>query len=218
LPKRNFSKRSGSTYGDAFEDSPEKRSKSKALNNKINFRLEELSKQCKFPVIPKGKIGDEYITKNSIKARINDFGKIYKLNPNLKFAQLNRTVDDAGMLTPMEKNEMKLKAKLSRKSSILSKIAESQNALSILKRIPKAPNVYEYMKPSFDRPKVSALQDTLNGIIPSSSELKIGQRKYQRFRQWGGIKIPIGSTMSFNRHKDTINKWDDKRDGIFNEL
>lgn len=113
---------------------------------------------------------------------------------------------------------MKLKAKLTRKSSILSKIAEGQNALSILIKKPKVPNVSEYMKPSFDRPKVFALQDTLNGIIPSGSELKIGQRKHQRFRQWGGIKIPIGSNMTFNRHKDSINKWDDKRDGIFNEL
>lgn len=58
-----FNKRSGSTYEQSFDDSVEKRSKSKALNKKINFKLEELSNSCKFPPIPRSIINDTFIQK-----------------------------------------------------------------------------------------------------------------------------------------------------------
>ena len=101
---------------------------------------------------------------------------------------------------------------------MLKKIAENQNTLSILQSKPYVLNVPELMKSSFDRPKVSAIQDTLNGIIPISSELKLGQRKFQKYKHWGGIKIPVGADMNFHRHKDILNKLDEQRDGIFYQL
>ena len=79
LPDYVSERRSGSTYGDTFQDTSDRRTKSKVLNSKVDFKREELSKQIKFPIIPKGRVGEEFVSRNSIKARINDLGRMYKI-------------------------------------------------------------------------------------------------------------------------------------------
>lgn len=90
--KYKLGRRSGSTYGDTFDDSPEKRSKSKVLNTKVDLKYEEISNRCKFPPIPKSKVGEEYVKKNPIQARVKDLGYLQRLSPDFKRSNLNKTV------------------------------------------------------------------------------------------------------------------------------
>lgn len=217
IPKYHLSRRSGSTYGDTFGDSPEKRSKSKALNENVNFRLEELKNNCKFPPIPKGKLGEEYVQKNPIHLKLNDFTHLSTLDAHVKKAQLNRTVDSS-TLNLNKNGSLKLKQKHARKNSILARIAETNNLADILSRKKNLTSIHTLLKTNIDRPKVFLVQDTLQGVLQTSPELKLQQRKAQKFQHWGGMKIPINSKLIFNKHKDPLNKWDECRDGVFHQL
>lgn len=187
------------------------------MNEKTDFRLEQIKNSCKFPPIPKGKLGEEYVKKNSLHNKLNDLEILYKLEANLKNSQLNRTVE-GGVFNSNKNAAMKLKQKHARKNSILAKIAETANLSTLLARQPRGIDIKSVLKINVDRPKATLLQDTLQGVLQTNAELKEEQRKYQRFQHWGGIKVPINSNINFNRHKDKINKWDESRDGIFYNL
>lgn len=128
------------------------------MNAKVNLRHEELSRYHKFPPIPKAELGDEHIKRNPIQARLNDYTKIDKmgrLSPTFKRTQLNRTLNNASLVEGKDLKQMKLKAKLSRKNSILKKIADHSLMEKALfgKGTPATFN--EIMKTSVDRPKVT---------------------------------------------------------------
>jgi len=216
IPKYSLGRRSGSTYSTTFDDSPDKRSKSKALNTNKNLRHEELKKYYKFPPIPKAEISEEFIKRNPIHARINDFNKI-KDQHNFKKFQLNRTLDISNIQKVENHQEMKLKTKLTRKNSILKKIANNSILQNGLYEKRKGASISEIMKTSMDRPKVTFVQDTLHGVLQTSSDLK-SEIKMQKYKRWGGIKIPNNHSGTFNKSKDIFGRWDDQRDGIFYQL
>lgn len=215
--KYKIGKRSGSTYGETFDDSPEKRSKSKVLNTKVDFRFEEISNSCKFPPIPKSKIGEEYVKKNPIQARVKDLGYLQRLSPEFKRSNLNKTVIENAISLQEELQTLKHK-KSSKEGANQSIENGAPRVFGILNKDYANMNVAALLKPNLDRPKISLLQDTLQGVIPSNPEFKQGQRKLQKFKHWAGIKIPVNSELAFNKRRDKINHWDECRDGIFNKL
>lgn len=194
--------RADSTYKETFADSINNRSKSKALNEKINFKLEELSTRCKFPPIPRGQLKEQFIKKNSIQLSLND--PSYSTCMGSKVVakhNLNKTLDTSKRYKK-GKSKPKLKFKFDMRSHS-SALAE---------------NDLEFMQTNIDRPRVSPLQDTLPGVLESNSKIKHNQRSVQRYHHWAGMKIPIGKPNLFNHCRDKMNMWDEKRDGIFHQL
>ena len=216
VPQHNLSRRSGSTYGDTYEDSPAKRSKGKELNLRSNFKLQQLSMQCKFPSIPKSTIAEEYITKNSIQERLHDHGYLSKLDKSMNNAKLNKTLDN-GISVRIPKT-MKNGNMHQRKSTIFDQINQSTSLGGIYSKKNMHYNIEPLLKANIDRPKVSPLQDTLHGVLQTNTGFKDQQRKLQRYKHWAGMKIPVNSQCTFNRHKASMNRWDEQRDGIFYKL
>ena len=79
-------------------------------------------------------------------------------------------------------------------------------------------NPVYFLKSNFDRPKVTPLQDTLNGSLFTNVHLHNEQRKATKFKLWAGIKVPLNINSVFNKQKDNINHWDECRDGVFHEI
>lgn len=192
----------GSNYQQSFEDNKHKRSKSKALNEKINFKLEELSTSCKFPPIPKGKLKDSFINKNPIGLALNDRQYATRLETKLRQEQLNKTVD-----TNIRYHKSKPKARLKNRYDKRS-LSSHLDSLNL-----------EFLKTNVDRPKIMPLQSTLDGVLESNLAIKTNQKVLQKYKYWAGMKIPINSNNSpFNRCRDKMNHWDEKRDGVFHQI
>ena len=102
--------------------------------------------------------------------------------------------------------------------NILQKIADTSLIRNSLSFNGKPIKISEVMRTSLDRPKVTAVQNTLGGVFQTSSGLK-NQQRHKKFKTWGGIQIPVNNNSGvFNRNKDVLNKWDEQRDGIFYQL
>ncbi|CAI2370589.1 unnamed protein product [Moneuplotes crassus] len=216
IPRYKIGKRSASTYQNHFEMTPAKVQKEKSLNKKADFQYEQVSYNHKFPPIPKAEV-EERIPRSPFETKMKGLQSFQELSPSFKRFILNRTMNKS-IISLSSSKGTKVKSKLSRKNSILKKLADSslQKELNMLKE--RSVNISDIMKTSYDRPKVTAVQDTLHGIFQTSSSLKNEQR-HRKFKTWGGIKIPISiKTGQFNRNKDVLNKWDEQRDGIFNKL
>jgi hypothetical protein len=215
IPKNYFNQRTVSTYSDTFGDSPVRRLKGKELNLKHDFKLEEVASNLKFPPIPKTKIGEEHIKKNFIREKLNRMNYITKQETANKNTLLSKTIDN-GSLSKVHK--ISPKAKNNQNHSILASINNPESLGGIFSQKNKHYNIAPILKTNLDRPKLSLLQDTLHGILQTNSEFKKQQRKLQKFKNWGGIKIPINSQLSFNHCKDPLNRWDEHRDGVFHQL
>lgn len=133
--------------------------------------------------------------------QLNDSGYIGNSDSKIKKELLNKTVDlDSRYRSG--KNKSKLKGNFDMRS-----LSNQMHNINM-----------EFMRTNIDRPKVMAVQDTLPGVLESNSAIKNKQRILQKMRHWGGIKIPIGKESLFNKRRDKISMWDEKRDGIFHEL
>ena len=142
-----------------------------------------------------------------------------KFKSSIKKIMLNRNQNHSWADKLDIHSNMKLKEKIARKNYILKKIADNSLMADSLFMRSKAASISEVMKTSIDRPKVTAVQDTLSGIFETCSDLKIRQKKEKKYKHWAGIKIPINSTnYVFNKNKDKLNQWDEQRDGIFYNL
>ncbi|CAI2370877.1 unnamed protein product [Moneuplotes crassus] len=215
IPRYRIGKRSSSTYQNHFEVTPAKILKEKSLNNNPNFKYEQMSYNHKFPPIPKARMIDR-LSKSPFETKTKDYQNVEDLSPSLKRFMLNKTVNKSVVAEPLNK-EAKIKSKLARKNSILQKIADSSLKKEPELFKPMSVSISDVMKTSFDRPKVTAVQDTLHGIFQTSAHLK-QQQRHKKFKTWGGLKIPITHNGIFNKNKDIMSKWDEVRDGIFNKL
>eukprot|EP00345_Euplotes_harpa_P001993 CAMPEP_0168321264 /NCGR_PEP_ID=MMETSP0213-20121227/2165_1 /TAXON_ID=151035 /ORGANISM="Euplotes harpa, Strain FSP1.4" /LENGTH=238 /DNA_ID=CAMNT_0008322877 /DNA_START=130 /DNA_END=843 /DNA_ORIENTATION=- len=118
--------------------------------------------------------------------KVKNLARFYRQKYNVENGNLNKTVEGI-------------------KLTALSRDIKNKN--SLLK------DQLSFLKTNIDRPKVVPLQDTLHGVLETNLHLKNEQRQVNRFKRWGGIKIPIGSNNIFNKCKDKINMWDECRDG-----
>ena len=136
-------------------------------------------------------IEEKNISRFPNKSKVKELARYYSLKQRFENENINKTFDGVKNLT-MPKN------------------------IDIASTIYKNP--VSFLKSNFDRPKVTPLQNTLNGSLFTNMHLHNEQRKWTKFKLWAGIKIPVNSNGTFNKHKDSINHWDECRDGVFHEL
>lgn len=215
VPRGSIVKRSLSTYQSQFSTSSGSKIRNRSYNQKTDFKRDQYSYSYKFPPIPRTRL-EEAPGASILEAKLKEFKNLQKLSPSYKRVVMNKTTNKA--IIRDKSKEKKFRLKLSKNKSILQKIADNSLGGDPLMLTKKPVSISEIMKPNYDRPKVSAVQDTLQGILQASTHLK-GQQRHKKFKTWGGMKIPINSANNvFNKGKDMYGRWDEQRDGIFYKL